>query len=1622
MLKPLIRTIPNISGNVKIACSLSNFEQVGEDFECVVRYARLIPISNVLADKQYEVNLLNSTYEFDLQKFYKMYSSIFYDTTFEYSKNVYGDVDFSRELQNRDKDFEFGLKRVSATKNGGAQFSFFAPIWIDNPNDLPDYFMLHVNIDKYANNATKTIKIKINDKQKSDKHNYLSTYLNKYAKNINTNVVFCTPLTNQATYHGIDLERGGFVKKVDNIIGKNYKYQSSINKFDLNITEGFRRNKICIKQVLPLCFLFSLEDILSDYEVSKYGSAKINVTGEYWKDNAKVPMHSFSTDYTNLRQKSWLVRDNKFMNMDTGLNIMDMPFPSLMEASYHGYEHFNKLQKESVRWKLKYSSDDYPYITNMSPAFSIAQESSFKYREYPTPFTRTSVYDNNENNILSPLVDNEFYSKEPRMMRMYKAAMQNNASTWFSVIDDVEWYTPITVHTIDDLEATALYKKYDAEEAASMIPIVYNGNTSNADESMFENATSDNSFTGSLYVKCDEEEIEEMAGKIENEHASFPLYRKSTIFDKKEYWADAIDNKVYFKGILYDFSKIYEKYPELNKINKFGVFVMPSIEPVAEDMLNEIKSAKVAILSDRKYTKTLNAVKSTLLRKMLSGQSDYSQVFMSEESIGKRMDEATDDSLFFENTSPTTDGQFLDLTKIGYDVYELNKYYELKEVLRLHPELEELISFNREKHVIQGYCFIPIYRLSQVVYDNKALWFESFKNDNDTWIKSALHYNLRTNYNKIKYEKNAFANVITKYAGDMLECPLYIETEFISASSIKELFGANTADTLSNECKHYMFNPTMVDQNETYAMNMFSETRPFDMNYGDYLPEDKTSVDLDFIYVDPFNMANVMGDKWDNCWLTGVYSNIMNAKFLNDTHLKIYIGELHKDEKHEFVANTEYKDKLDKMFVKRRILFNDSINEQLQLKDLYVNILDFYRGDYDELTNEAYRDICRRVLIDLIHDEKTGTWHFSDDFANSHDIRAAFKYTDEDPLFTQCNFELVFRKNFLKVNSLIWEKIAINSVDKFVDLYLYRASKEDDYPSSLKYVVTSNMDLFDETTDTNVSLQPLFTHVFMKNQKASTIYSEYNQSKISYAQYGDEKFYRYDSDNTPLVLDISDIDIEHNLIYGKGGVAYYSHAYLNNLANSYDPYNTQDLAFDYMNKQGQFANFSENSYLPTLVMIDNCEAKVTLAHGTEPVKEYYSASSYNYYAHNTTTSTRYFSQYEYDRMVDDDYNGFENLHLNFGQHTQTVDQDVTIHAYEQSVNEDTVKTYYDIHSRYAQQNIDFNDLGIYDEFGISTYTMTYTYNSYYSYVTPVIKQVTTKDGLIAYNAIMYKSNVGYTQHVGYCTYGMVCIDATLDNTNSSVNLIDKWHNDKKYFTKVNGRDIYSEGFSFKDDFVQFVPFIKFDLANALSTYDFKVTPYVGIINAFNYPVKIEGRNAYDIVRSNKPMCQITLERYFDAITPLITEVTDNNTYMLKLDKKDKHVLVKAENDESVLYNENLNLNSSNGTRVYSNKNDYERVFQIEEKHFNDNYTVNLESTITIPVGKHLTYEEVLENEKEENVIKMFADYIRRNGEFDDNEILFLYNKYKVNYDSYSTGIDYSKVCKVYSLTIIFKLL
>ena len=71
MIKPLLRVLPSLSGNVKIVCDLDDYNKVSSNnFECFVRKAKLSPLSSNLFNKFINISLLQSSYEWDLKTFF----------------------------------------------------------------------------------------------------------------------------------------------------------------------------------------------------------------------------------------------------------------------------------------------------------------------------------------------------------------------------------------------------------------------------------------------------------------------------------------------------------------------------------------------------------------------------------------------------------------------------------------------------------------------------------------------------------------------------------------------------------------------------------------------------------------------------------------------------------------------------------------------------------------------------------------------------------------------------------------------------------------------------------------------------------------------------------------------------------------------------------------------------------------------------------------------------------------------------------------------------------------------------------------------------------------------------------------------------------------------------------------------------------------------------------------------------------------------------------------------------------------------------------------------------------------------------------------------------------------
>lgn len=467
MFKPLLRTLPSLSGNFTLSCKLNEIQKSGNnDFYTYVRYGNLTPLQNSIFDKNIELNLLNGKYEYDVAKFYNIYSHMFYNDNFIYNKKNYKLLDLVSlwESNNdaRNKDYEFGCKRIKYSQSG-YQFSFYVPFYIDDINDIPEYFLLCLN---FENQIEKRIKIYIN---KDNKYNYLGKYIKEYVKQIDDRCIFCMPESLQATYFGIDVSSGGLVQYKDNEFGTLYVNQTTINNFDNTICEGFSRNKLIMPQIIPLSFVFNINNLLTEYEKSFFEGWKINIYG-YYCDSKGIDykFYDFDINYTHAYNK--YLKYNEYTGKysyeygqsdeDKNINVMNVGYPALNESKYTRYAYTNKITPKYCKFKMLLSPDYDPYITNLNYGYTYLQNPNQKYGYFPTMFKgiKPQAYLNGKDLRLPIGNDMETYYKtikyyannvfiDTTNIDKYIKLMTNYTSSWYTInhelkediFDDILW-------------------------------------------------------------------------------------------------------------------------------------------------------------------------------------------------------------------------------------------------------------------------------------------------------------------------------------------------------------------------------------------------------------------------------------------------------------------------------------------------------------------------------------------------------------------------------------------------------------------------------------------------------------------------------------------------------------------------------------------------------------------------------------------------------------------------------------------------------------------------------------------------------------------------------------------------------------------------------------------------------------------------------------------------------------------------------------------------------------------------------------------------------------------------------------------------------------------------------
>jgi len=1065
MFKPLLKSIPSLSGNMKIVCKLEGYNKDSSNkslYNCNVNNALLTSLSNDLYDKNIPLNLQNNSFEYDIKKFYLYYSNVFYKTNFNYSKVNIPVIDFTSNLNDNNSDFKYGCKRVSYLKSRN-QLAFYTPIYIEGEEDIKGkYFVISCTFNKVYK-LTKYIKIKISN---INEGNSLAEYLTRYASKIDDNVIgFSTSYKN--IYYGIDVRNGGFIKVEDNISQNLYNKYFTINDFDATINNGFQRNYMIMKQVLPLSFYFDPYNLLDSYEKKIYNNSEIVIRGKWYDgNNEEIPFYDFSDDYSHFEENIFnLYYNDKFKYLDTGKNIMDIKYPACNEASSENYKYINTVAKNYNRWKLKYSSDLYPYIINNNYAFSYNQNSLYHYKEFPIMYSAIRAYAK----LVSNTQYNMIFDLEDIFGSDYK--LLNNKNQYFNLFNQKYICDFFNLFVKKDL----------SEEYINIFDDKYSDFWSNVNKD------------GKVYHKG----ILYDLNSIYNENNSMDYkIDKFGVFVKPEfsYTTSAYFNDKYktCKTILsYDFTEFdsdnyldhYQMNSKFSYLSNYGIAIKDENGPYIDlfDLgIRQYDKNQYIDANDIYIINLLVNNKKIDLEKSLKIDNEKIQLKLIE---GYKL---------IESSHP----------KNIYDSY----FEEIKTLFGSNKKITDSnIIFREEKYKEIESIYWAHDKLYFSIYPNKAKYSLI---DNYEILKDIDNSNLITLYYKTQFVQNN--SDLTKYLR-------YYNIQDNTSVSIDHNKDKRNISDVSIDINYhkYFYSTGLYDKKQKilYTSPIFRELNDITNNYGNNI--DNTN-DKNYIYVDPYNLNNIYQIYLNKKYPIDNDSTLKEfyCKFLNIEHIRLYENKLCKN------RSLSGSFSINNIFIKVRN-FNNIIIDLKDNKDFSTITL---QDDYIPIKNFGLNnigDICKYLEFD----ELLNCFSFNNDYfvlinkmilifnywahgvLNNH-LDELKELTDLGYTFSNIisiilivvalynvkNFEVCFKKEMLPLNEDLY-KLIINrkNNDIFKDLYLYHIQNSNEFKHQLNY--NSSKHYIINSID-NVLDKEVVDYTFKTLSGFTNTISNYNQNII----------------------------------------------------------------------------------------------------------------------------------------------------------------------------------------------------------------------------------------------------------------------------------------------------------------------------------------------------------------------------------------------------------------------------------------------------------------------------------------------------------------------------------------------
>ena len=1592
MFKSLLRTFPTLSGNFTLSCKLNHYLDT-EDKDIKDAYivnATLEPLQNNIYSKNIDVTLTNGSYEFDVRKFYNAYNNTFFEDNYVEDLKLYPYyLNNNDSNDDRNKDYEYGCKRIPYALYK-YQFSFYAPIYIDNVDDLPDYFQIVI---KYSKSFSKKINVYIN---KDYIGNYLKYYLTKYIGKIDNNVIFCQPYNNKAIYWGLNVDKeGGLVKYEYNDIAMLYEKQNSINNFDYILSQGFSYNKLIMRQIIPLSFMFNINDILTTSEKLALKYEAFTIYGAYYKNGVKCNFYDFDCNYDEayIDYLEYDKNTGKYI-LNANKNVMDIDYPGLRESKFYGYSLTNKLHKKYGRWILNQSNyphnfNNHDYIANLNWSYSNLQDECLRYGEYPTEFNDIHPEGYILNNDFKVPIDedidryyNEYIVKHYKFYQVsnnftkYKILMRNYYSHWYNIYVDFN-----NIYNRDDL-----WVDVDNSDNYSYKSLAYyNGILYDLKDKLDDSFKVDKFaiFVNPIFNQLTLNKLNGITKAKTllslNKLSNLSLLNNDLFYDK--YVAGSPQDIDFVHPAKYNNYVYINNDINIYKDNK-GTYVNKNDYYThnryfrVNDLLLYIKDKNKPFY---KYKNELINNSVEFFEKLPLNNNINMFEFDTETNLYKFI---YFDELFAEKDSWLKDKLYIQIDNTG----EKHKIVDLgsKFFFNWNEESsDKYVLYVKDK-------FISYSKLLNIIKKE----FSSYNNYPDDFI--AYEYDVNKDGEIDNLDKEEIKKIIA-YSNDLSEIQKY---------TLLKDFDFNNDSIMSDE-------DVIMITNAIYNIKMYLKNLP-EYNYFPYLVDNGTIMydfidkcifqvkdqkntkyndlykyETNFIYVDYNNLLTFLRKtkNTDGHYYSNIARIIENynstekesyikeyhARFLNKMHIKEYIKNIYKQ-----------KDWFRKIYVKKRFLLRDDTKnyENLEIKDKYISLYGYLKS----LNNYEKQIITNEELYKLQNDKE----YFLSCISDTRDDNDKFTITIND---TTVFLDLCFYQLFIRLTKDLYdfiivdykselEKLSDNSyykpdIDYIHYLYLYRLDTcVDTYASTvylddknstqkIKINELNNLYNLNLVNEYNIEeyLVPMFDSIYITDYDKLELYKMLTSNKITTFDYTVENgsgshietFYQYNNNYYPFVYELSDVvpwllrelyTIEqfrnnYNIASDSKIICYLlwlllSHCVIN--LNEYIIYD-DSLLFD---------------------MFDNIDT-----------------TNFKY-------NDKYYSEDTYEDITKNIFNYiFEIIY---------VDNKLQI----------TAETFmYHIQKEYHE--LFYNIIIDY----ITNETNNYLYSVYniLNVYTSIDNEETFNNNL---NLNTFKKNG--------LTYGYYLINIEFDNSNISFNFI----NDEKYDMIFNTIDNHIlNNYTINKYFKNIDPFLNVDMFNEASRFIMNKTimyPHKFFTN-IRFRYNENTKNIDEIKKEYQK--KIKLIRYLGHITPKFNKIVDKLDNIWGITFRDEQIINSEE--QKIIKNNNANIYNSgylnvlvkktipenkDGKKIIKPKKNIPNTKLInikhhEYKHFNDNKVYNLVEEFSLYNNTKILLDDIKTQENIEIIQEYFKKYLNdikikyQIPNLDEKLILFLFNRYNV---------------------------